>query len=213
MEVMGRKRKIGPGVYLVIDPSLNETVLLEKLRIIAEEQIVAVQLWDNFPPRQDSLKLIREVIKLCHAKDVPVLINNKWGLLHTAAFDGVHFDAVPDDLDRIKGELGREFIVGLTCNNDLSLLYWANDNGIDYVSFCSVFPSRTSNSCELVDFKTIREAKKIISMPVFLAGGITPSTMPELKGLPFDGVAVVSGIMGSDKPGEIVKEFSRQLKN
>lgn len=210
---MGEKRKIKPGVYLVVDPSLDETILIEKLREVLQEQVVAVQLWDNFPPHKDSLDLIQKVTELCHQKDVPVLINNKWELLHHTTLDGVHFDAIPDNFERIRKELGREIISGLTCNNDLSYLHWANDNRIDYVSFCSIFPSRTSNSCELVNFETIQEAKKITSMPVFLAGGINPENLPELKCLSFDGIAVISGIMSSDKPGEVIKKFLSQLKN
>ncbi|MEO5599358.1 MAG: thiamine phosphate synthase [Cyclobacteriaceae bacterium] len=207
---MKRKRKISSGVYLVIDPSLDETVLTHKLKIILQEKIVAVQIWDNFSPQQNTTELIQNVTKLCHEKNVPVLINNKWKWLNTTDLDGVHFDCIPNDFEHIKKTINRGFISGLTCNNDLSLVHWANNNHADYISFCSIFPS-TTNSCELVRFETIQEAKKITSMPVFLAGGIKPENMPKLAELSFDGIAVISGIMSSEKPNEAIKAYLKQL--
>lgn len=209
---MEKKRKIISGVYLVIDPSLDETILIHKLKIILEEKIVAVQLWDHFSPQQNNLELIQSITKLCHEKNVPVLINNKWKWLNTTELDGVHFDCIPDDFGHIKKTINREFISGLTCNNDLSLVHWANNHYLDYISFCSIFPSTTSNSCELVKFETIQEAKKLTAMPVFLAGGIKPENMSKLIELSFDGIAVISGIMSSEKPGRAIKEYLKQLK-
>lgn len=49
-------------------------------------------------------------------------------------------------------------------------------------------------------------------MPLFLAGGIKPENMSKLVGLPFDGVAVVSGIMDSEKPNETIKAYLKQLR-
>ena len=209
---MGKKRKVESGVYLVIDPSLEEDILLQKLQLVLQEKIAAAQLWDNFLPHKDHLPLIQKITALCHEKNVPVLINNQWEWLQTTALDGVHFDAPPEDLEQIKTSLNRDFITGLTCNNDLALVRWANDQRLDYISFCSIFPSSTSTSCELVDFETIKEAKRITAMPIFLAGGIKPDNMPELQELPFDGVAVVSGIMSAEKPGVAITKYLKQLK-
>lgn len=208
---MGIKKQINPGVYLVIDPSLDKTILLHKLNIILQEQIAAVQLWDNFLPGQNNLELVQSITAICHQKNVPVLINNKWEWINETDLDGVHFDSIPGNFEHIKKTISKPFFTGLTCNNDLSLLHWANNHQLDYISFCSIFPSTTSNSCELVKFETIREAKTLTTMPIFLAGGIKPGNMAALNELSFDGVAVVSGIMSSDKPNESIKEYLKQL--
>lgn len=208
---MGEKRKVEAGIYLVIDPAMDAETLIGKLKLILEEKIVAVQFWDNFNPDQNYVPLIEAIIRLCHEKAVPVLINNRWQWLSGLELDGVHFDNVPHDFKEIKKTLGREFITGVTCNNDLSVVHWANTHGLDYVSFCSVFPSSTSNSCELVSFETIREAKTIANIPVFLAGGITLENLPKLRSFSYDGVAVVSGIMSSETPQEAVKEYLKEL--
>lgn len=206
------KRKIQSGVYLVVDPSMDETILLRKLQLILREEIAALQVWDHFLLQQSVHELLTKIITLCHEKNVPVLINNQWELLATLPLDGVHFDSIPQDFKRIQESINREFIAGLTCNNDLSYVQWANDHRFDYISFCSVFPSDTSNSCELVKFETIQKTRAMTSMPLFLAGGIRPENMAKLKELSFDGIAVVSGIMGSDNPDWAVREYVKQLK-
>lgn len=205
------KRNIKAGIYVVVDPSMAEPVLLAKIERCVQEEIAALQVWDNFLPGQ-NIKLLHRICELCHAQNIPVIINNRWQLLEDIPLDGVHFDEAPGNYQLIKEIAKRPFISGVTCNNDLSVVYWANEQQLDYISFCSVFPSRTSNSCELVHFNTIREAKKISSLPVFLAGGINPGNMHELDGLDYTGIAVVSGIMNTNRPDESIKEYREKLK-
>ncbi|MFC0772105.1 thiamine phosphate synthase [Terrimonas alba] len=207
------KKHIKPGIYVVVDPSIAETALLDKIERCAQEEIAALQVWDNFLPGQNIHKLLHKICELCYARDIPVIINNRWQLLEDIPLDGVHFDQIPGNYQLIKEIVKRSFISGVTCNNDLSVVHWANEQQLDYLSFCSMFPSRTSNSCELVHFNTIREAKKISSLPVFLAGGINPGNMDKLDGLDYAGIAVVSGIMNTNRPDESIKEYREKLKN
>lgn len=206
------KSRINNGVYLIVDPSMNRETLLNRLKEITREKIAAIQIWDNFNPGEDPVELIDEILHLCHAQNIPVLINNRWELLKQTRLDGVHFDKIPDDILQLKHELRREFITGITCSNDLSLVKWANENGLDYISFCSIFPSSTANSCELVAFNTVKEAKKMTTLPVFLAGGIKPENIDTLSELDYSGIAVVSGIMNADQPVEALKKYQIKLK-
>ncbi len=206
-------KRIKEGIYIVIDPSMETASLLDKLEKVLNEEVVAVQIWDNFKTGQNIEALLQKVCSLCHAYNVPVLINNQWEYLLSTEIDGVHFDAIPRKLSHIREVVKRSFLCGLTCNNDLDPVHWAKDNGMDYISFCSVFPSSTSNSCELVSFDTIREATKISSIPVFLAGGIVPKNMDQLEELGYSGVAVISGVMNAEDPGEAVKNYKEKFKS
>lgn len=208
---VGQKRIMGSGIYLIIDPSMNEVVLLNKLNRCLLESLAAVQIWDNFKDTQDVIDLIRKICDLCHAKNVPVLINNHWDLLNRTDLDGVHFDIIPENYREIKAGLNKSFISGLTCNNDLSWVEWANSNNLDYISFCSVFPSQTANSCEIVHFNTIQKASKHYDVPIYLAGGITADNLGQLKELNFKGIAVVSGVMGATNPEESINNYLKEL--
>ena len=212
MEINSNIKQINGGVYLVVNPADNEEILFSKLKRIVEAEIAAVQIWDNFSAKTNQVSFIDKVCIICHQKGIPVLINNQWQLLNLSKADGVHFDEHPEDIDVIRKIVNRKCIMGITVNNDLSLVQWANDNSFDYISFCSIFPSTTSNSCQLVKFETITKARTITQMPIFLAGGIQPENIYQLNNLDYDGVAVVSGIMSADDPFEKANKYFNELK-
>lgn len=205
------KKTIQNGIYLVIDPSIDRNRLLTKLRQAINGKIVAVQIWDNFKTDSDFKELVNEISTLCRPQNIPVLINNQWSLLLDIELDGIHFDTVPENFNQLKQNLQKEMIIGITCGNDLSVVKWADENKLDYISFCSIFPSTTANSCELVTFDTIKEARKITSLPIFLAGGIKPENIHLLNTLGYSGIAVVSGIINADNPIETLKMYYEKI--
>jgi thiamine-phosphate pyrophosphorylase len=198
------------GIYLVADPSMDENILLDKIKDCLPEGIAAVQIWDK-DPGQDLLPIVEKICSLCIPINVPVIINNRWELLNKSSISGVHFDQLPDNFEEIRKSVNKKFITGITCNNDLSEVVIAQKHKLDYISFCSIFPSGTANSCELVEFDTIHKARNIFSELIFIAGGITPHNLDKLSQLPYDGVAVISGILGSSNPKEAIREYKKHL--
>lgn len=210
---MIKKKKIKEGVCLVVDPQMQKTVLINKLKqIMAKSEIAAVQIWDNFKNAENKISLINEICKVCENYKVPVLLNNNWDLLNQTEASGIHFDKIPQDFQKIKKNIPSKALLGLTCNNNLETVEWADKNNLDYISFCSILPSSTANSCDLVDFEVIKKARKITAMPIFLAGGIKPSNMHLLKELDFEGVAVISGIMSAGDPAVSTENYNSEFK-
>jgi thiamine-phosphate pyrophosphorylase len=201
MEITNHQ-KITGGVYLVIDPAMERLLLLSKLASALKGKLEAVQLWNHWTPGDDKQECINAVAQLCRQHNVPLLIDNDWEmLLQSNYLDGVHFDTVPDDYGMIKQKIGRSFIAGITCSGNLDVVRWADEQQLDYVSFCAMFPSPSAGSCDIVMPETVRKAKKLTALPLFVSGGITPDNIPILrKQTPFDGVAVISGIMSADDP-------------
>jgi thiamine-phosphate pyrophosphorylase len=213
MEMKVNKKSIKSGIYLVIDPSMDEQILLNKLQIILTKEITAVQIWDNFKDGQNIEHLIHEIHSLCTQFQTPVLINNHWEYLKATELDGVHFDVIPTNLKEIKKQINRDLIFGLTCGNDLADVRWAANNNIDYISFCSMFPSSSVNDCEIISYVTVKEASSIFDKPLFLAGGIDPNNLKLLNELKYDGIAVISGIMNSEHPDQIIDEYHKNLNS
>lgn len=85
------------------------------------------------------------------------------------------------------------------------------DNRLDYLSFCSMFPSVTANSCELVKIETVQAARAMTGMPIFLAGGITPDNLDRFSGTGMNGVAVISGIMNAEDPQHKARYYKQAL--
>ncbi len=204
-------KTIRQGIYLVIDPSMEEQALLNKLQKALTKRIAAVQIWDNFKRGQDIKDLLRKIHSLCAAQQTPVFINNHWSYLKETGLEGIHLDFVPESLRDIRSQIKRKILVGLTCGNDIRAVRWAADNNIAYISFCAMFPSASASNCEIVSHDIIRKARQIFKGPLFLAGGIYPGNIRELKDLQYNGIAVISGIMESENPAQAIDEYRQKL--
>ena len=211
--MMEESKELNGGIYLVVDPSMPKEQLLEKLEKALEGGVCIVQVWNNWKKTKNIESLLGQILDLCQRYTVPAIINNDWKLLKEFPFDGIHFDDVPQSIDAIRREIGRNFAAGITCNNDLSVIDWANNNDFDYVSFCSVFPSSTSNSCELVTPATVVKARGMTSLPIFLAGGINQKSLAKLSDFEFDGLAIISGIMNAQSPQIETKKFVQFIES
>lgn len=212
MEMIDNKNTMASGIYVVIDPSMDESLLLDKLQVILTRRIAAVQIWDHFKAGQNKLPLIEKIHALCLAQQTPVLINNQWEILKQVALEGIHFDAQPSNLDEIRKAIDPNTLMGITCGNDLGLVEWAANNQMDYISFCSMFPSSSADNCEIITHETITKAARLFDKPLYLAGGIAPENLEQLKSLNYAGVAVISGIMNAEHPDEAIDNYYKHLK-
>ena len=213
---MSRDFKIVGGVYLVLDPGMEKSTLLHKLKEALEGGVGLLQVWNNWPAsfnlsaKQD---LIQSIVHAASAYRVPLLINEEWELLKGSGLAGVHFDKIPEDYEAIKAEIKRDFICGITCSNSLEVIHWAEQSQLDYISFCSMYPSGSVDSCDIVRPETVKKAREITQIPFFLSGGITADNLSELKELDFAGVAVISGILNAESARESAFAYKNALTN
>lgn len=207
------KKTVSGGLYLVVDPAIELDILLEKLQSALTGGIDVIQIWNNWPEESNKLLLIEEIARLCSPYSIPILINEDWTLLlETASIDGIHFDHLPDDLDSIRDSIGRPFIIGVTCKGSSDLVQLAGKKELDYISFCSMFPSNSAGNCTIVMPETVERASKITDIPIFISGGMTPENTAFLRSrMPFDGVAVISGILSAKDPGLESKAYQHAL--
>src|SRR5690554_536047 len=160
-------KKIDGGLYLVLDPSKEKTMLLNQLSAALNGGVKVLQIWNNWRRGMlldDKVLLINEIIKLAKPFSVPVLINEEWELLKHTELNGVHFDSVPTSLDQIKRDVGRDISIGITCGNNIELVKWADDHKVDYISFCSIYPSKSAEAAKLFPLLLF---KKPMSLPIF----------------------------------------------
>jgi len=209
---MKNERKIQGGVYLVVDPVLGLSHILSKIKQAIAGGIDVMQIWNNWSNTSNKQEFITAICEAAHAHNIPVLINEEWKLMQSAPLDGVHFDNIPVDINTIRQKIARPFICGITCGNDLSRIEWATDNMLDYISFCSMFPSPSAGICEIVSKETVTRARQLTSLPIFLAGGITLNNINELTDTGMNGIALISAIMKADNAQTTTKAFKEKLK-
>lgn len=212
---MMEKHRITGGIYLVVDPSMEESLLLDRVKKALEGGVQLLQIWDNWPVGFDEEKkreLVARITAIARPFAVPVLINEEWELLLETDLSGVHFDQVPDNYELIKAAIHSDALVGITCGNDLKIVKWADRQRLDYISFCAMFPSTSAGDCEIVSPETVQKARSLTSLPLFVSGGITPANISQLKELNIAGVAVISGILSHANPKEAASIYTHALK-
>lgn len=199
------------ALYLVVDPMPGLQATFSKIEAALEGGVDVIQLWNNWDPNEPPAGFINALSERARHYHVPVIINEHWEWLRTLPLDGIHFDGIPMNFNEIKEGIKRPFLTGITCGNDMETIHWAIRNRLDYISFCSVFPSSTANSCELVRTDTIKQARALTEIPIYAAGGITCDNISALLPLGIDGVAVVSGIMKAAEPQKAARQFKNCL--
>lgn len=212
------------GLYFVVDISFVEKVGVEKLSEIVERAIKGgvdvIQLWADEAKWQLNFKeffdVAKKLIDIAHKYNVPVLIANDVELCAKLNADGVHLDGyeIPKQSgEEIREIIGSDKIIGITCGNDIKKIEWAKQNGVDYISFCSIFPTSSVDSCEIVPLEMIKKAKEILGedFPVFASGGITIENVSDVLTAGADGVAVISAIMKSENPEEVSSKFKEKI--
>lgn len=200
------------GTYLVVDPAALTDASYQKIRLALKSGLAAIQVWDNRQYISSKAAIVQNLLKLARPFDVPVLINGNWELLMQTDANGIHFDQPSDNLALIRKAVGRKIITGVTCGNNLDTVQYAIDQKMDYVSFCSVFPSGSANSCEWVKPATIKAARAMTNMPIFAAGGITTGNLPDILHTGLNGVAVINSIMKAEDPAAVTTAFNKILQ-
>lgn len=202
------------GLYLVLDPSMELNQLISKLKDALEGGVSIVQIWNNWPSSittSGKIEIINEIIKASNIYQVPVLINEEYALLNETDLAGVHFDQIPDSFEEVRSVITSDKIIGITCGNDLDRIKWANENQIDYLSFCSIFPSKSAGECEIVSKETLERAKSITQIPFFVSGGITIENLTDLIPYGIAGAAVISGVLSAESPKQKSEEYIQVL--
>lgn len=196
---------------MVADPGEGLYKVNKTLDLAIRGGADVIQIWNHWQPGEDKISFVKETCALAHSHNVPVLINDDWHLMMETPIDGVHFDQLPEALHEIRKRVGRPFLCGITCGNDLNKVQWANDNQLDYISFCSMFPSASAGACEIVTKETVMKARQITSLPIFLAGGISINNLSILSDTGLNGIALISAIMHATDPLEATQTFKEKL--
>ncbi|MGI0079266.1 MAG: thiamine phosphate synthase [Nitrososphaerales archaeon] len=218
MEKSGKK-EIRSGVYLVVDPSYGEKRVLSVAEGSMEGGLDVLQLWASWKDNKSAEELGRKLARLAERYSVPFVVNNDLGVALKIGADGVHIDGKEPSPMEIRDAMGKHSIVGATCSTSMEKVLWSRDADVDYISFCSMYPSSSVSECDIVPMRMVSEARKILSMPIFASGGINLLNAHEVLEAGADGVAVISTIMGSKDPTfttrqlkEIVAKHSRKAK-
>lgn len=195
------------GLYLVVDRRLGSRGL-EAAEAALRGGVDIVQLLHCEEGMEEWARKLRKMTRIHH---IPFVMNRDVSLASKVQADGVHIDSQEPSPSEVRDRLGAGKLVGYTCGAQLDKVRWADENGADYVSFCSIFPSGTTGECEIVPLEIVAEARRITKLPIFASGGITHENVGKVLAAGVDGIAVVSAVLTAPDPEQSARRFKSLL--
>lgn len=181
------------GLYAITqtDHKSVDTIIGEVAAAIRGGAAV-VQYRDKNPI--DAMVLARELVKLCHRHNVPLVINDDIELAVQTGADGVHLGKEDSHIAEARKRLGANAIIGVSCYNSVERAAEAEREGATYVAFGRFFPSSSKPLAAPAQIETLEQAKRALHIPIVAIGGILPGNGAQLLAAGADVLAVIGGI-------------------
>lgn len=158
-----------------------------------------VQVRDKAAPAADLYDLARRVQALAGEARAGLLVNDRVDVAVAVGAAGVHLArrSLPPEVARRLVAPGT--LVGVSVHS-LEEAVQAARMGADYVTFGSVFPTRSHPGGLPRGLDELARVVESVSVPVLAIGGITPENAREVAATGVAGVAVISGVLGAADP-------------
>jgi thiamine-phosphate pyrophosphorylase len=155
------------------------------------------------------LMTARRLLQICRSMHVPLIVNDDVDLAAAIGADGVHLGRDDPTIRAARNRLGSGALVGVSCYDSLDLARDAEQDGASYVAFGRFFLSGTKPDAPPARLETLREARKVLRIPIVAIGGVTPENGAALLEAGADILAAIGGVFGTDDIEMAARRFSR----
>jgi thiamine-phosphate pyrophosphorylase len=206
-----------PGLYVILDRQfLAGRDELDIARQIVDGGAKVIQLRDKSrfygDKKRELLLVAQKLNELCSEASVLFIINDYLDLALAVDADGLHIGQEDLPLPVVRKELPIDRIVGYSVTT-VSQAIEAQNEGADYIGVGSIFPTTTKKKTTVVGVDTLKEVKRMVSIPVVAIGGINQNNIGEVVAAGADAVAVVSAVLGeTDVKGAVQKLVAKMMQ-
>lgn len=188
-------------LYLITDR--NNTAGRTLLAVVADALrggVRAIQLREKDLPDRELYRLAHEVRSLTNEYAARLIINSRVDIALAVDADGVQLGVNSVPISIARRQLGdKRWIIYSAHTVDEALQ--AEAEGADMVTFSPVFftPSKASYGPP-VGMAALTEAVSRLHIPIIALGGISGTTLGQVRQVKVHGVAVISAIMSAPQP-------------
>lgn len=184
------------GLYAITDPVLMGDELIPMTRQAILGGINILQYRNKSANKTQQYNEAAGLAEMCKKYNVTFIINDDTKLAINVDADGVHLGQKDLSLSNARELIGENKIIGVSCNNQLSLAKDAEKNGADYVAFGRFYTSQTKPDAPRAELALLAHARQMIKCPIVAIGGITPANAHVLIKQGADMLAVINSIFG-----------------
>ena len=149
----------------------------------------------------------RRVRELTGYYNIPLIIDDFPEVAVEVGAAGVHLGRNDPSVSKIRQEYGNKLIIGASAYCDPDLALKLQQDGADYVGFSTPFKSKTKSSAPECPLSAVTRARELLSIPIFMVGGITLENIDQVHQTRVEGFAVSWGLFGAGDPEETARHF------
>ncbi|WP_416651834.1 thiamine phosphate synthase [Candidatus Pseudothioglobus sp. Uisw_086] len=182
------------GLYgITPDKDLN-IALIENA--IKKHKVNILQYRRKTQDEKRKLDEATQLLELCLQYNTLFIVNDDINLCKKVGADGVHLGQNDIDINSARSQLGKKFIIGVSCHNSLKLAIEAQNNGANYIGLGAIFKSSTKPNASYCSLSTIKNIKSNINIPIVGIGGITFKNQKIVLDAGCDSIAMIEGLFG-----------------
>jgi len=197
------KKNILKGIYAVTPDSLNKETLYNKVYKLLEQGVNILQYRDKFRSPKQKIIIAKDLRNICNKFDSLLIINDDTNLAKKVGANGVHLGQKDMPYEEARNILGPDSIIGISCQNDLSLAFKAQSEGADYVAFGSLFSTESKANVLHCSVEDLTSFVKEIKIPSVAIGGINLRNFITVKNSGVDMIAISSGLFFEEEVSDL----------
>ena len=180
-------------LYLISPPKFNLDDFSNQLEIaLATKKVPVFQLRMKDVSDQEIIVAAQKLQKICHKYQTNFILNDRLDLALKIGADGVHLGSDDGEVSVARKKSPNNFIIGSSCYDSKHHIIVACEEGADYVSLGTFFPSNTKNSSGKPTLELLKWCTDFINVPVVAIGGINSDNCLDLIKNGADFLAVIS---------------------
>lgn len=198
-------------LYAVTDRGnlLNGRTLVDAVSDALSGGVTIVQYREkNILDKEKRISEAGEILDICHAFNVPLIIDDDIELAISIGADGVHVGQSDTPPLVARQLIGPDMILGVTAKSRMMAVS-AEAAGADYLGCGALFSTSTKSDAVPMSIETLKDITGSVRIPVVAIGGINEKNVRLLSGTRIAGAAISGGIFAQDD----IREAARSLKS
>lgn len=200
------------SLYFITDSTIyTEKEFLYRVERALMGGATLIQLREKERTTLEYMLLAEKVHTISERYRVPLIIDDRVDVALAVNAEGVHLGAADMPIKTARKLMGNGKIIGATAKS-VSAAREASKQGADYLGVGAIYSTTTKVKTVLTSTEVLRDICDAVSIPVNAIGGLNKNNLEILKGIPIDGICVVSAIMKADDPRKAAEELKERIK-
>jgi len=197
---LNKSLRFPSGLYGVTPEWSNAQTLEQAVRAATRGGMRALQFRHKSPDRGLRKELAQGLTTICRELGVTFFINDDWRLALELKADGIHLGQHDDPVAMVRGEIGPEMLLGVSCYAKPQLAQELLQHNVAYIAFGAMYASQTKPLAPPAPLSVLGEGRSLCAQyvnprPAVVAiGGIGPQHAHDLALAGADSIAVIGSL-------------------